>query len=121
MAKIAIIEDDMVIAQMYKFRLEYDGYDVRIANDGKAGLVLIKEFDPDLILLDIRMPIMSGDEMLEVLRSEDWGKNIRVVILTNISKDESPHKLRFLSVDRYIVKAHYTPSQVTSIVQEILG
>jgi hypothetical protein len=59
--------------------------------------------------------------MLEKLRATDWGSSIRVIILTNLSKDEAPHKLRFLNVDRYIVKAHFTPAQVLSTINEVLG
>lgn len=119
-AKIAVIEDDMPIAQMYEFKLDHAGYQVKTAHDGLEGLKLCEEFLPDLILLDLRMPKMSGDEMLEKLRSKDWGANMRVVILTNISRDEAPMNLRLLNVDRYIVKAHHTPQQVLEIIEEIL-
>lgn len=118
---IAIIEDDKPIAHMYQFKLENSGYKVHLAYDGKEGLHLIKTESPDLILLDLRMPTMSGEKMLEKLRAEDWGSNVRVVILTNISKDEAPAKLRFLNVDRYIVKAHHTPGQVAAVVDDILA
>jgi DNA-binding NarL/FixJ family response regulator len=67
------------------------------------------------------MPEMSGDEMLEKIRATDWGSKPRVIILTNISRDEAPHNLRFLNVDRYIVKAHHTPSQVIDIVNEVIS
>ncbi len=119
--KIAVIEDDSVIRAMYKFKLENSGYDVRVAEDGQKGLELLEEFIPELILLDVRMPIMSGDEMLEKVRSTEWGSKLKVIILTNISKDEAPHILRLLNVDRYIVKAHHTPAQVLAIVKEVLG
>lgn len=119
--KIVIVEDEPSICDMYKMKLASEGYDVAVAGDGKKGLVVIKNHQPDLILLDIRMPIMSGDEMLEKLRKTDWGANIRVIILTNISRDEAPHSLRLLHVDRYIVKAHYTPSQVVDIVKKTLS
>jgi CheY-like chemotaxis protein len=66
------------------------------------------------------MPVMSGDVMLEKLRQTDWGANIRVVVLTNISRDEAPMGLRLLNVDRYVVKAHHTPAQVLDIIEEIL-
>lgn len=118
--KIAVVEDDYAIASMYEIKLRACGYDVVVAPDGKAGLIAIEAAPPDLILLDIMMPEMNGDEMLEKLRQTDWGANIRVVILTNLSKDEAPHGLRFLNVDRYIVKAHHTPTQVVEIVQDIL-
>lgn len=73
-----------------------------------------------MILLDIRMPVMNGDEMLEKVRSKNWGADMRVIILTNISRDEAPMNLRLLHVDRYIVKAHHTPAQVINIIHEVL-
>jgi DNA-binding response OmpR family regulator len=118
--KIAVIEDDVPICTMYEFKLNHHGYRVKTAFNGQQGLELVKKFKPDLILLDLRMPIMSGDEMLEKLRQTKWGSSIRVVILTNISKDEAPHNLRLLNVDRYVVKAHHTPQQVLNIIQEVL-
>lgn len=121
MSKIAIIEDDLPIADMYRLKLERLGDVVKIAHDGESGYKLVEKFKPDLILLDLLMPIMTGEDMLEKLRATDWGSKIRVIILTNISKDEAPSKLRLLNVDRYIVKAHYTPTQVMEIVNEVLG
>ncbi len=118
--KIAIIEDEPSINEMYRMKLDLEGFDVITAFNGEEGLTLVKKHKPDLILLDIKMPVMSGDEMLEKLRATDWGAEIRVVILTNISRDEAPHNLRLLHVDRYIVKAHYTPSQIVALVREIL-
>ena len=118
--RIAVIEDENSIAEMYMFKLQHAGYLVEIANNGQRGLKLIKTFQPELILLDLKMPVMNGDEMLERLRSTNWGKDIKVIILTNISKDEAPSNLRFLGVERYIVKAHHTPQQVIDIIQEVL-
>jgi DNA-binding response OmpR family regulator len=119
--KICIIEDDRTIAAMYQFKLESRGYEVRVAYDGRDGLALINNFAPEIVLLDLSMPVMSGEVMLEKLRATSWGGNIRVIILTNISKAEAPQKLRFLNVDRYVVKAHHTPTQVANIVAEVLA
>ncbi|HVX23746.1 MAG TPA: response regulator [Candidatus Saccharimonadales bacterium] len=119
--KIAIIEDDIAIAEMYLFKLRQSGYDVKTAHNGSEGLELLTDFRPDLVLLDLMMPVMTGDELLEQVRTTTWGSQLRVIILTNISKDEAPSKLRFLHVDRYIVKAHYTPAQVVKIVEEVLS
>jgi DNA-binding response OmpR family regulator len=117
--KVAVIEDNIPIQELYMFKLKLEGFKVKAASDGEAGLTMVKEFMPDLILLDLLMPIKNGEDMLEDLRKFDWAKNIRVIILTNISKDEAPSKLRLLNVDRYIVKAHYTPQQVIDIVREV--
>lgn len=119
--KIAVIEDEAPIRELYRAKLELSGYEVQTARDGREGLRLIASFQPDLILLDIRMPEMNGDEMLQRLRETEWGANVRVVILTNLSKDEAPSILRFLSVDRYVVKAHHTPQQVADIVGEVMA
>lgn len=119
--RIEVVEDDEAIGQMYQYKLEGSGYDVVRATNGVEGLSIGKQFRPDLILLDLRMPHMNGDEMLEKMRATEWGAEPRVVILTNISKDEAPLRLRFLNVDRYVVKAHHTPQQVLEIIQDILG
>ncbi len=119
--KIAIIEDELPIQSMYRLKLEREGFQVATAGDGRSGLALVREFRPDLILLDLRMPTMSGDEMLLHLRATDWGATIRVIVLTNISKDEAPQALRLLNVDQYIVKAHYTPTQVVELTRKVLG
>lgn len=119
--KIAVIEDDRPIATMYEFKLKQSGYDVQCAYDGVEGLALIEAFRPDLVLLDLKMPNKTGEELLEELRATDWGSDIKVIVLTNISRDEAPQKLRLLNVERYIVKAHHTPSQVVDIIKEVLG
>lgn len=118
--KIAIVEDDAAIAQMYRMKFESEGYDVGVAENGVIGLELIKEYNPDIILLDLMMPEMNGDEMLTKMRSEDWGKDTPVLILTNLGKEEAPIELKKLNVHSYIVKAEMTPKQVAEKVKEVL-
>lgn len=119
--KIAIIEDELPIQSMYRLKLEREGFEVATANNGHEGLQLAESWQPDLILLDLRMPVMSGDEMLVRLRAKEWGASMRVIVLTNISRSEAPQALRFLNVDCYVVKAQYTPTQVVAMVRNTLG
>ena len=121
MVKIAIIEDDQAIAQMYRLKFEAEGYDVEIAANGRLGLELTDKMRPDIILLDLMMPEMSGDEMLEKLRATAWGKDIKVIILTNIGIEEAPDNLKQLGVRKFIVKAEMTPRQVAELVKNELA
>mgnify|MGYP001232342470 FL=1 len=120
MTKIAIIEDDSVINQMYRMKFEADGFDVQVADNGKSGIELVEKYQPDIILLDLQMPEMNGDQALARIRGKDWGKDIPVIILTNLGAEESPKELKELNIHSYIVKAEFTPSQVVARVKEVL-
>jgi DNA-binding response OmpR family regulator len=119
-AKIIIVEDDLAISQMYRIKFEADGYEVKTAANGKLGLKLVEEMKPDIILLDLMMPEMTGSDMLAELRKNLWAKNIKVIVLTNVSQDEALLSLNNQHIDGFIIKAQYTPSQVVEIVKETL-
>ena len=121
MTKIAIIEDDQVISQMYRMKFEAEGFEVQLADDGEHGIALVENFAPDIILLDLKMPHVDGAEALAKIRAEEWGKNIPVIILTNLGEEEAPKALRSLGIHSYIVKADLTPRQVVGRVKEALG
>lgn len=121
MPKVAIIEDDTAISQMYRFKFEAEGYQVETAENGKLGLELIESFKPDIILLDLMMPEMSGDEMLAQMRKTSWGKDIKVVILTNKGEQELPPIVKNLNVSAVILKADMTPRQVAEVVKKTLA
>lgn len=121
MAKIAIIEDDMAISQMYRIKFEMEGYEVETAENGKVGMKLVEKMQPDIVLLDIMMPEMTGDAMLTEMRKTDWGKDVKVIILTNKGEQEAPEILKSLGVIRYIVKAEMTPRQVAEMVKQELA
>lgn len=120
MTKIAIIEDDQAISQMYRIKFESEGYEVETAPNGKLGLALVDEMRPDVILLDIMMPEMNGDEVLQKIRATEWGKKIKVIILTNMGEQEAPEVLKNLEVSAFIVKAEMTPRQVAEKVKKHL-
>lgn len=119
MVKIAIIEDDATISQMYRMKFEADGFDVRLASNGAIGVALVESFRPDVILLDIQMPEMDGAEALRRIRSHAWGKTIPVIVLTNLGEEEAPREMRSLGIQGYIVKANLTPRQVVAQVKAI--
>ncbi len=121
MPKIAIIEDDPAISQMYRIKFEAEGYHVETAANGKLGLELSEKLRPDIILLDLMMPEMPGDEMLKELRKTEWGKNTKVIILTNMWEQEAPPVFKELEVKRFIVKADMTPRQVAEMVKTELA
>lgn len=119
--KIAIIEDDAAIAQMYRMKFEAEGFTVETAENGRLGLALAEQMMPDVILLDLMMPEMNGDEMLTQMRATEWGKDIKVIILTNMGEQEAPESLKTLSVSAFIVKADMTPRQVAELVEQYIG
>lgn len=120
MSKIAIVEDDAAISQMYRIKFEAEGFAVETAENGKLGLSLIEEMKPDIVLLDLMMPEMDGEEMLAKLRATDWGKDIKVIILTNMGESEAPATIKELGVEAFILKANMTPRQVAEMVKEHL-
>ena len=121
MPKIAIVEDDAAISQMYRIKFEAEGYEVETAENGKVGLALVERMKPDIILLDLMMPEMTGEEMLRAMRATDWGKDLRVIILTNMGESEAPAGIRDLNVQAFILKANMTPRQVAELVKEKLS
>ncbi len=120
-SKIAIIEDDQAISQMYRIKFESEGYTVETAENGALGLELAEKMKPDIILLDLMMPEMNGDEMLEQLRKRPWGKDIKVIILTNVGEQEIPESVRSHNVSAFILKADMTPRQVVEVIKKQLA
>jgi len=118
---IAIIEDDIAIVQMYRMKFEAEGYTVVTAGDGQAGLELVSKHDVDIVLLDLMMPNMNGDEMLVELRKTDTGKQLPVIVLTNMGENEAPSTISDDDmVKDFIVKASMTPKDVAEKVADVL-
>jgi DNA-binding response OmpR family regulator len=121
MTKIAIVEDDQAIAQMYRIKFEAEDFEVETADNGVLGLQMIEKFRPNIVLLDLMMPEMTGDEMLKALRAKPWGKDMKVIILTNMGEQEAPESVKQLNVKRFILKAEMTPRQVAEMVKAELA
>lgn len=120
MPTVAVIEDDNGLSEIYQVSLKSEGYQVVTAIDGEAGLALVQQQKPDLVLLDIMMPKMSGDQVLTEMRKTEWGKDIPVIIMTNISEAEIPNNLRQLSYEALLIKANNSPSQIIELVKKVL-
>ena len=121
MVKIAIIEDDPTISQMYRMKFEADGFDVRLAGNGAVGIELVKQFQPDAILLDLQMPEVNGVEALRQIRSQPASAQTPVIVLTNLGQEEAPADLQSLAIHSYIVKANMTPRQVVDQVKSAIA
>ena len=118
--KIIIVEDNMSLAEIYKTRLELLGYTCFVAYNGITGLYFIQKEIPDLVLLDIMIPDIAGDQVLATIRKSDWGRNIPVYVISNLNESEAPAGLRQLGIAGYSVKATMTDDQIDHIVDSIL-
>lgn len=119
MAHIVLVEDDKLLSEMYQEALINAGFQCSVALDGAAGLDLIEHTQPDLVLLDLMLPQMSGDEVLYRMRKSERCKDTKVMIMTNISESEAPDMLKSLEFERYIVKANTTLLEVVRIVKDM--
>jgi len=121
MAKILLVEDDGLMSRMYGRLFTFEGYEVDIAVDGEAGLVEAKEFQPDLILLDIMMPKMNGLELIQKLKEEPRTRNIMVVLLTNLGIQEKLDEAMRFGAVACITKSNHQPEDVVKIVKDLLS
>jgi DNA-binding response OmpR family regulator len=115
--RVLFVEDDPSVAQMYKLKLELDGYQVTVAADGETALRLATDAPPDMIFLDIRLPKLDGLTVLERLRSHDRTRHVPVVILSNYSERELVERGLKLGALEYLVKSQTTPAKLAGGVE----
>lgn len=119
--KILIIEDDALLQTIYATKFELENFEVITADDGEKGLRAAKKELPVMILLDILLPKMNGFEVLKELKKDEATKDIKVLLLTNLSqRAEVENGLDLGAVD-YLIKAHFMPSEVVAKVRKILA
>ncbi len=120
---IMIIEDDYFVMDIYHTKLTQSGFDVVGANNGLDALKKLQEEKqiPDLILLDIIMPYLGGLEVLERIRGNEQLKNIPVILLTNLSQKAEIDRGLDLGAKDYLIKSHFTPSEVLKKINSLLG
>ena len=120
-ATILLVEDDTFISGMYQTKLAMLGYTVRVAADGETGWAELQKEVPDIVLLDIVLPKKDGFEILGDIRSSEKLKNLPVVLLTNLGQKPDVQKGLELGADDYIIKAHFTPSEVVEKIEKMLA
>lgn len=118
--KVVIVEDNTALADIYKIRLELIGYKCFAAYDGQEALEIIERELPDLVLLDLMVPKIAGDEILRRMRASEWGKDIRVFVISNLDEVNAPQGLRQLGIEGYVVKANLSNDQLDQLVDNIL-
>lgn len=119
--KILLIEDDPFLLSMYVTKFEMENFNVITAQDGDKGLKLAVRETPDIILLDLILPEKDGFEVLKGLMADEKLKNIPVILLTNLSQKEDIDRGLELGANDYLIKAHFTPSEVVEKVKKVLN
>lgn len=118
--RIVIVEDNQALGEIYKTRLEVLGYTCFVAYNGIIALYFIQKEVPDLVLLDLMIPDISGGEVLEVMRRSSWGKNVPVYVISNLNEAQAPTNLRQLGIAGYAVKANMEQDGIDKIANSIL-
>jgi DNA-binding response OmpR family regulator len=119
-AKIMLVEDDTNLSEIYKARLDAEGYQISSAKDGEEALALAVKEHPDLIISDIMMPNISGFDMLDILRSTPGIEATKVIMMTALGQAEDKTRAEKLGADRYLVKSQVTLEDVVKVVREVL-
>lgn len=120
-ASIVLVEDDSFISGMYQTKLASMGYQVELKEDGEAAWERLQQDPlPDMVLLDVVLPKKDGFEILEALRADKRTENLPVILLTNLGQKPDVERGIKLGADDYIIKAHYTPSEVVEKIEKIL-
>lgn len=118
--KVVIVEDNVALADIYKTRLEILGYQCFAAYDGVEALAVIEREVPQLVLLDLMVPKIAGDQILAKIRASSWGKNIKILIVSNLNEADAPAGLREQGIEGYAVKANLTNDMLDHFVDQIL-
>lgn len=121
MKNILLVEDDPLLVDVYSTKLKQSGFEVRVVESGEKALAVVEEQKPDLVLLDIVLPHIDGWEVLESLRSSEKLEGTQIVILSNLGQKEEIAKGLRLGAAKYLIKAHYTPSEIVQEIIKLIG
>ena len=121
MTKVLLVEDDFSLRDIYSARMQAEGYNVVTASDGEEALATAVREHPDLIVLDVMMPKISGFDVLDILRSTPETKNAKVIMMTALSQETDRQRGEALGVNKYLVKSQVTLEDVVATVKQALG
>lgn len=121
MAKILLVEDDVNLREIYSARFAAESYQVITASDGEEALATAVRERPDLIVLDVMMPKISGFDVLDILRSTPETKDTKVIMMTALSQDSDRQRGESLGANKYLIKSQVTLEDVVNSVKEQLG
>lgn len=119
--KILLVEDDDNMASVYETRLQAEGFQTHRAPNGEDALAVAQQYRPDLILLDVMMPKVSGFDVLDILRNTPDTANMKIVMLTALSQESDKQRAQALGVDEYLVKSQVVIADVVDRIKHILG
>lgn len=119
--KILLVEDDDALASVYQTRLEAEGFDTKRVPNGEDALAAALEYRPDLILLDVMMPKVSGFDVLDILRNTPETADLKVIMLTALSQESDRERAESLGVNDYLVKSQVVISDVMDRIRQHLN
>jgi len=119
--RILLVEDDDALANVYLIRLQAEGFDVRRVANGEDALATALKYRPDLVLLDVMMPRVSGFDVLDILRNTPETANVKVTMLTALGQDSDKERAKALGVDEYLVKSQVVIADVVATIRRQLG
>jgi DNA-binding response OmpR family regulator len=119
--RILFVEDDDALAGVYLVRLQAEGFDVKRVANGEDALASATSYKPDLILLDVMMPKVSGFDVLDILRNTPETANVKIIVLTALSQENDKKRAEELGADEYLVKSQVVITDVISRIKKHLG
>lgn len=121
MTKILLVEDDKALREIYGVRLLAEGYDIVSASDGEEALTNAINEHPDLIISDVMMPKISGFEMIDLLRTNEKTRDIKIIVMSALGGESQKERGRQLGADRYLVKSQVGIEDVVATVKQVLA